>query len=55
MTPVLCLIASGLCSDVYADIPMGSFRVIKAGNKSISGIRSEKKMGKIIDTGWPNY
>lgn len=54
MTPVLCLIASGLCSDVYADIPMGFFRVIKAGNKSNSCIKSEKKMGKIMDTGWPN-
>lgn len=55
MTPGPCLIASSLCSDVCSDVPRGTFRVIKAGNKSNSGIRSVKKMGKIMDTGWHNY
>lgn len=55
MMPGPCLIVSGLCTDVCSDVPGGAFRIIKAGNKSNSGIGSEKKMGKIMDAGWHNY
>lgn len=42
----LCLIVSGLCSDVCSDKPMGPFSVIKARNKSNLGTNSEKNWEK---------
>lgn len=51
--PVLCLIMSGLHSDMHSDTPMGPFRIIKARNKSNLGISSGEKNGK--NNEWQNY